>query len=323
MTKLSLPVGSAGQKNRGFGNGHDGIDYGWYNADPAGSQRTFAAAPGTVTSVTNTSGWGSGWGSRIVIAHAPGVQTTYNHYWVNGIRVVRGQKVVAGTYLGQMGSTGDSDGTHLHFELYINGARVNPDPYFTKDLPGTSAPMFKDQRKTANTNAVQRAEPTTKSAKLGLLDPSTIYTMKYWAAGESISGLNLWYGDRSTPTRWMHCSSFLTPHVTTGLTKWTAPKPPAVPVPEAPPVVVEPEPEPEPEPEAPPVVVEPEPEAPPVVVEPEPEAPPVVVEPEPEPETPPVVVEPEPEPEPTSGLAVGITAAVMAIIAAIIAFFSR
>ena len=140
MTKLSLPVGKAGQRNRGWitGSGrHSGIDYGWYNADPTNSKRIYAAAPGTVIKVTNTSGWGMGWGSRVVIEHASGVRTTYSHFWKNGIKVRKGQKVVAGTYLGQMGGTGDSQGSHLHFELYLKGRRVNPDPYFKRDLPGT------------------------------------------------------------------------------------------------------------------------------------------------------------------------------------------
>ena len=137
MTKLSLPVGRAGQRERGFSSTHAGIDYGWYYADPTDSQRTYAAAPGKVVQVVNTSEWGGGWGSRVVIEHAPGVLTTYNHYWLNGIRVQPGQRIVAGTYLGQMGNTGDSAGVHLHFELNINGNRVDPDPYFSKDLPGT------------------------------------------------------------------------------------------------------------------------------------------------------------------------------------------
>ena len=140
MTKLSLPVGKAGQRNRGWitGSGrHSGIDYGWYDADPTNSKRIFAAAPGTVIKVTNTSGWGMGWGSRVVIEHASGVRTTYSHFWKNGIKVRKGQKVVAGTYLGQMGGTGDSQGSRLHFELYLKGRRVNPDPYFKRDLPGT------------------------------------------------------------------------------------------------------------------------------------------------------------------------------------------
>jgi len=63
MTKLSLPVGKAGQRNRGWIPGvHRGIDYGWYNADRTNSKRIFAAAPGTVIKVTNTSGWGLGEG---------------------------------------------------------------------------------------------------------------------------------------------------------------------------------------------------------------------------------------------------------------------
>jgi hypothetical protein len=219
MTKLSLPVGAAGQKNRGWITGrgrHSGIDYGWYNADPTNSKRIYAAAPGKVVSVYNGGGWNKGWGCRVIIQHATGVRTAYNHFWANGIRVAVGQTVAAGTYLGQMGSTGDSQGTHLHFELYRLGFRINPAPYFSKDLPGTSS-MFKDQRKTANTVANVRADATTDSKVLTTLKPNTIYTMAGYSLGQRVDGLNLWYVMKDGSA--VHCSSFLKPHNTSGLKK--------------------------------------------------------------------------------------------------------
>jgi murein DD-endopeptidase MepM/ murein hydrolase activator NlpD len=247
MTKLALPVGKADQKNRGWivGAGrHSGIDYGWYNADPVGSQRVYAAAAGRVASVYNAGGWNDGWGCRVIIEHAPGVRTTYNHFWANGIKVAAGQTISAGTYLGQMGATGDSGGTHLHFELYLDGIRVDPQPYYSKDLPGTSPDMYPDQRQSANTVPNIRALPTTGSPDVGNLKPNTIYTMKFYFIGEKVNGTDIWYSD--TGARWFHASSF-TQVLTTGLEPFAFPEPaPVEPVPVEPvpvePVPVEPAP---------------------------------------------------------------------------------
>ncbi len=101
------------------------------------------AAPGVVVSVYDDDGFNQGWGNRVVIRHAPGVHTTYNHFDAGDrIRVKVGQSVAAGLYLGDMGSTGTSTGDHLHFELEIGGRgpqfRVDPRPYFSKHLPGTA-----------------------------------------------------------------------------------------------------------------------------------------------------------------------------------------
>lgn len=305
MTKLILPVKSAGQKNRGFGNGHDGIDYGWYNADPTNTQKVYAAAAGKVVYLYNGGGWGNGWGSRVIIEHASGVRTAYNHFWANGIKLALGQIVKAGQYIGMMGNTGDSDGTHLHFELYINGARVNPEPYYTKDLPGTSvssapAGMYKDQRKTTSTFANVRADVNTSSTITGVLDPNTIYTMIGYASGQRIGGLNLWYVMKNGD--YVHCSSFWTPHTAAGLKNMT----PIAPVPT-------PVPKPEPVPVPEPTPVEPEP------VEPEP----TPVDPEPTP------VEPEPAPEPTTptapsktGPTTGIVALIVLVVGALFAYFN-
>lgn len=128
--------------NRGWIEGvHRGMDYGWGNGD-----QVLAAAPGRVVAVQDgyaELGDGGkrtdngGWGNRIVIEHAPGVQTAYAHVKNGTITVKVGDVVTAGQVLARMGNNGISTAKHLHFELYLNGVRVDPAPYFTRHLPGT------------------------------------------------------------------------------------------------------------------------------------------------------------------------------------------
>lgn len=96
-----------------------------------------AAADGTVIDAYAGDGYNGGWGRRIRIDHGQGNVTTYNHIRPGGVLVSPGQRVSAGQLIGRMGSSGASTGTHLHFELYRNGVRVDPSPYFSQDLPGT------------------------------------------------------------------------------------------------------------------------------------------------------------------------------------------
>lgn len=66
-----------------------------------------------------------GWlGFRVVIAHGNGLSTSYSH--LSGIFVEEGQDVARGEVLGEVGSTGNSTGPHVHYEVYRNGAKVNP-----------------------------------------------------------------------------------------------------------------------------------------------------------------------------------------------------
>ena len=83
-----------------------------------------AAASGTVT----TAGWVSGYGNYTVINHGGGVMTAYGHQ--SAIHVSVGQTVTAGQTIGLVGSTGNSTGPHLHFEVYVNGSTRNPMSYF-------------------------------------------------------------------------------------------------------------------------------------------------------------------------------------------------
>ncbi|MEK3888854.1 peptidoglycan DD-metalloendopeptidase family protein [Bacillus sp. FSL K6-3431] len=103
-----------------WGKVHKGIDI----ARP--SNLTIKAADNGVVS---SAGWNSGgYGNKIVIDHKNGYRTVYAH--LDSISVSPGETVEKGSEIGVMGSTGDSNGTHLHFEVYQNGQIKNPLSYF-------------------------------------------------------------------------------------------------------------------------------------------------------------------------------------------------
>lgn len=101
---------------------HGGIDivtgYGNSSGVPV-----VAAASGTV--VTAIRGY-SGYGHTVVIDHGGGLRTRYAHMQPGSLTVYVGQKVSMGQQIGRIGSTGNSTGPHLHFEVLLNGVKQNP-----------------------------------------------------------------------------------------------------------------------------------------------------------------------------------------------------
>jgi murein DD-endopeptidase MepM/ murein hydrolase activator NlpD len=79
--------------------------------------------------VVTFAGWDAGgYGNLVVVRHRPGVRTFYAH--LSRVAVRRGARVGAGQRVGTVGATGLATGPHLHLELRIRGAAVNPLPAF-------------------------------------------------------------------------------------------------------------------------------------------------------------------------------------------------
>ncbi len=103
---------------RGGGSYHTGLDI----ALPTGS--TIVASDGGVVTYA---GWNGGYGYLVTVTHANGYETRYAH--CSQILVKVGQQVGKGEPIAKVGSTGNSTGPHIHFEIRINGNTVNPAPY--------------------------------------------------------------------------------------------------------------------------------------------------------------------------------------------------
>ncbi|RYG39092.1 hypothetical protein EON81_01920 [bacterium] len=94
---------------------HTGVDFG-----AATGTAIYSVAPGVVVAT----GYGRGYGNRVIIDHGGGILTLYGH--CSAVYVGSGQKVTRGQRIAAVGSTGMSTGPHLHFEVWQNGRKVNP-----------------------------------------------------------------------------------------------------------------------------------------------------------------------------------------------------
>ncbi|MFD1331791.1 M23 family metallopeptidase [Methylopila musalis] len=101
----------------GYSKMHTGVDW----SAPTGTP-IVASGNGDV----EKAGWSNGYGRQVVLKHANGYESTYNH--MSGIArgVSPGARVRQGQVIGYVGSTGLSTGAHLHYEVLINGRFVNP-----------------------------------------------------------------------------------------------------------------------------------------------------------------------------------------------------
>ena len=127
---MGMPIGSY-RMSSGFGprthpitgvrgKMHTGIDM----AAPQGSP-IYAAEDGVVILAE----WWSGYGNAVIIDHGDGLWTLYGHIRNGGIKVSNGQTVKRGQKIAEVGSTGNSTGPHLHFEVRENNVPVNPNKY--------------------------------------------------------------------------------------------------------------------------------------------------------------------------------------------------
>ncbi len=101
----------------GYTRMHTGVDW----AAPRGTP-IIASGNGLV----EQAGWTGGYGRQTVIRHANGYKTSYSHQSAIAEGVVEGARVRQGQVIGYVGSTGLSSGNHLHYELMVNGTKVDP-----------------------------------------------------------------------------------------------------------------------------------------------------------------------------------------------------
>lgn len=113
-------------------NGHTGVDIG-----ATSDRKVYANADGVVEQVQTGYGNKKGstgmasYGNMILIKHPNGMKTRYAH--LQSVNVKKGQSVKAGQQIGVQGNTGNSYGTHLHYEVYNSaGKRINPEAYIQK-----------------------------------------------------------------------------------------------------------------------------------------------------------------------------------------------
>lgn len=121
-TPFAMPVKSGVRLTSGYGmrwgRMHKGTDY-------AGAHGTPILA--TADGVVSHAGWQSGYGRLVKIEHEFGIETRYAH--MSRIRVKPGQRVSRGDRIGDMGNTGRSTGTHLHYEIRVDDKATNPMTY--------------------------------------------------------------------------------------------------------------------------------------------------------------------------------------------------
>lgn len=122
---LAHPTGPAVRETSGFGARSDP-----FSGEPAYHPgQDFAGAYGsaiyvTAPGVVSFAGERNGYGNTVEVDHGHGFKTRYGH--LSAISVVVGQQVAVGQRIGAMGSTGRSTGTHLHYEVWVNGRPENP-----------------------------------------------------------------------------------------------------------------------------------------------------------------------------------------------------
>ena len=112
-----------------IGRPHTGMDI----SPSAGQSDIYSVMDGVVEEVlgrcsVGDRNCGGGWGNYVRIRHTNGLSSLSAH--LGQVYVTPGQSVQAGQVIGLMGTTGRSDGVHLHFEVWYNGQKIDPYPYF-------------------------------------------------------------------------------------------------------------------------------------------------------------------------------------------------
>jgi murein DD-endopeptidase MepM/ murein hydrolase activator NlpD len=115
---ISSPFGHREHPRSGRADFHSGIDI---STSPGNSVKA------TADGIVSFAGWSGGSGNLVVVEHGHGFSTFYAHNRKLSVRV--GEKVKRGDVISYAGSTGNSTGPHVHYEIWKNGKPVNPRTY--------------------------------------------------------------------------------------------------------------------------------------------------------------------------------------------------
>lgn len=129
MKKLIFPCDFVGI-TQNFKSSHKAIDMGWSTKNGGPNHVIYAPGDGKVSyvkdSVKTNNKNSKTYGNYIKINHGDGLTTLVAHLKYGSIKVKVGDKVKTGDKLGLMGNTGYSFGTHTHYEVILNGTKLNP-----------------------------------------------------------------------------------------------------------------------------------------------------------------------------------------------------
>ncbi|BDA86076.1 peptidase M24 [Aureimonas sp. SA4125] len=147
---------STGRKHPvlGYVRPHWGVDW----AAPAGSPII-----ATGSGVVEAAGWSSGYGRQTILRHANGYETSYSHQSTIAKGITKGARVRQGQVIGFVGSTGLSTGNHTHYEVSVNGQKVDPMRIKLPSgrvLAGADLDLFKRERDRIDNLLKDRDDPT-------------------------------------------------------------------------------------------------------------------------------------------------------------------
>lgn len=129
---------------------HKGVDFGGKQGDP------IYATGDAVVEHTEYGQRSTGYGQQIVLNHGFGYKTRYAH--LSKRLVVKGDTVYRGQIIGEMGNTGSSVSTHLHYEVIYKNNVVNPINYFERNISNEDYIKLQDQLQDANYEVVEQHE---------------------------------------------------------------------------------------------------------------------------------------------------------------------
>ncbi|MCB1364797.1 MAG: M23 family metallopeptidase, partial [Rhodobacteraceae bacterium] len=145
----------------GYSRMHTGVDW----SAPRGTP-IIASGNGVV----EKAGWSGGYGRQTIIRHTNGYETSYNHQSAFAKGIVPGARVRQGQVIGYVGATGLATGDHLHYELMVNGSKVDPMRVrlpVSRVLKGDDLEAFARERDRIDILLHDESEPALKVAASG------------------------------------------------------------------------------------------------------------------------------------------------------------